>query len=337
MVRRGYCFLILLLLAGCSGIEVRYDAAPSPIDSNRHTVLLEIIQNDVSRLGFGQIGVSYADNEVPNGDLLVHTPLPGSISIYSNRCGIQTKEYHPENGGSFRYSLNKLFAHVPEYIRSCVVNIFVSWELPNGWVSEYKLEGMSGRLYYRRRNADMQAPKIEWIPQFKNVGETHGVAYGQFREYLTLSEFMSGGEFYLTGCGHDLKKTFTGSEVTFKREEVLGVETTMGECVLFGWVKGTMPTGNEMYWDIMIGASVYDSKAVLLSGNIRANEDEICYDAESAVTGCILNYNETNEISNKLSYCFDRPENTNPRLGCWTHKGRAVYGIINNNNVEYVH
>jgi hypothetical protein len=333
---------------------VRYDAAPSPIDANRHTVLLEIIQNNESRLGFGQIGVSYADNEVPSGDLLVHTPLPGSISVYSHRCGIQAKEYHPENGGSFRYSLNKLFAHVPDYINSCVVNIFVSWELPNGWKSEHKLEGMSGRLYYRRRQSNMQAPLIEWIPSFKNVGKTLGVSYGQFRGYqsrgdkpfptgepilgkITLSEFMANGEFYLTGCGNTLQKTFSGSEVTFKRDEVLGTNPVMGECVLFGWVKGVMPTGNEMFWDIMIGTSVYQNKAILLSGNIRATEDEICYDTENSVTGCILNYNETNEISNKLSHCFDRPEATNPRLGCWTHKGRAVYGIIDGNNVEYVH
>lgn len=353
-------FVLFLVLVSCAH-TVRYDGAPSPLDINRHTVLLEIERDGVTHLGYGQIGMSYGHTEVPHGKLFVHTPLPGSVFLYSERCGISEKGYHAINSGPFHFDMEQLFGQVPPDINACIVNVLVSWELPPRWTSDYPLRGMSGRLYFRRRMPNQSPATLTWYPQYKNIGPMVGVGFGQFRAVAeqplresgnlypirepllavvkTTKPVVSGGKYRLFGCGQPaIEQDFVGDEIRLTRAQLIGENPQVGNCQLLGWIKGIAADGSPVENDIMIGVEIFGSKAQLLSAEFTATDSEVCYAVENSVTGCVLNFRNENSISGKLQDCFKKSDDAKyMRMGCWTHKGRAVYGIIDENGIEVIH
>jgi len=350
-------FCLVVILASCGGANVRYDGAPSPASVNHNTVLLEVVTARGGRqLGFGQAGISFGADEAVSGSLIIHTPLPGAVTLYSSRCGIDQKDYHPENGGAFHYDLANLFEQVPYTVQSCVVSIHVTWELPKGWKSEYPLEGMTGKLYYKRGGTGSSAPTLQWIPQYKNIAAMNGVGFAQFRSSVTRDDqpfpvseplvmkikltkrVVKDGKWRLYGCDQGIELAdFAGDEILVSRDSLIGMKPVMGGCLMLGWAVGTTEDGSKLDDDFAVGVEVFDYSVMHVSGKVTVTDSEICYQTENTVTGCVLNHGNTNELSNDLEHCFKRPTEPNPILGCWTHKGRAVYAAINGTEVEYIH
>lgn len=343
-------FLILLLLSGCAGAKIRYDAAPAPIDLNQHTVLLETDCNGVNRIDFGQAGCSWRPDEAKTGTLTVHTPLPGSIQLVGRECGVDETAFHPEQGGSFKYDLARL-AQKMEDSRSeyCRINIFVRWQLPAGMSSEYVLRGMSGRLYLRKTRPNASKPALSWTPATGGLGPLNGLAWAQFRassvlatsEPLRLKVQLPGkaaaGKYRAWGCGHGAENAdFQGDSFALDRETLVGAAPQMGACDLFGYAVANMEDGSRYDGDLVVAYEVFDVKAQKLAVNVRMEGSKVCYDAEDTVSLAVLNYADTNKGSNKLSDCFSMPEDGHARLGFFTHQGRAVYAVLENGTVTYL-
>lgn len=324
---------LLALVIGCAGAKVRYDAAPSPIDENYHTVLLEADCGDgVHNPGFGQVGCSWAPTEKPHGSLTIHTPLPGTISLYSRTCGVDLRDFHAEEGGSFSYDFSDL---MPYGISSCVVEVYVTWQLPPKMTTEYPLRGMTGRVYLRQRPGMSEAVLI--APERTVPGS--GVSWMQFREsaaksseatkvILQVPKAVKNGSFRLAGCGLGVQSApFNGTSVSVSRETLLGDSPKKGRCVMFGHVKGLHEDGSIADYDAMFGVEVFGVTTQKLSASVLVQSGKVCYEAENSVTAAILHYGNTNKGSNKLKDCFDLPAEDS-RLGFFTHQGRATYAII---------
>lgn len=335
-------WLILLLLAGCSGAKVRYDAAPSPVDLNQHAVLLETDCNGVNRLGFGQAGCSW--NEKIEGTLTVHTPLPGSIHLISRQCGIDQTDFHPEKGGSFKYDLGKLAENIESF---CRINIFVTWQLPQGMTSEYKLRGMTGRVYLRRHKGEK--PLLSWSPPTSSLGVNHGVHWAQFRAFGTdvvetsepmklivdLPKSMQRGKIRLYGCGHgEQDREFSGNQLSVPRDTLITEKPQKGACDLFGYVVGIAEDGSVYDSELVVSYEVFEVNALKLAASVKIDGKKVCYNTEDSVSLAVFNHGETNEASNKLSDCFSIPQDGKGRLGFFTHQGRAAYAVIDGGKVE---
>lgn len=346
LVLMAICFfLLMLMMSGCAliGAKVRYDAAPSPVDNNQHTVLMEIECGDgVFRSGYGQVGCSFGDKI--SGQVVLHTPLPGAISMVSRSCGIDQTDFHNDKGGSFRYDLEKLFPNGPT---TCVIDVFVSWQLPPKLTSEYPLRGMLGKIYLRRRPAGMSPAPMVW----SNGKQAIGAGWNQFRaiarpvvagEPLAL-ELRSttpivAGKYRLFGCGQGVMDgDFTGNTISVTRDQLLGTAPKQGGCLMFGYVVGRGANGEMVNEDVVVGVEVFGAKVIKVAAQIRVEGGKVCYDAEDAVSLGVLNYGETNQGSNDVSHCFKLPEGTSSaRLGLFTHQGRALYALIENGQLSEV-
>jgi len=325
------------------GAKVRYDAAPSPVDHNQHTVLMEIDCGDgVSRAGYGQVGCSFGGQVA--GSVTIHTPLPGSIAMISRACGIDQTDFHNDKGGSFRYDLSGIF---PEGPSSCIIDVFVSWQLPPKLTSEYPLRGMLGKIYLRRRGAGQAATPMTW----SNFKEASGVAWNQFREVgrevvageplalkLRAATPVVAGKYRVFGCGQGVAEgDFSGTDIAVSREQLIGVAPKQGGCLMLGYVVGRTSSGSLVNQDLAVGVEVFGVKVIKVAAQVRVEGRKVCYDAEDAVSLAVLNYGSTNQGSNAVSHCFDMPDGVNSaRLGLFTHQGRALYALIENGQLTEV-
>ncbi len=345
--------VLALVLAGCGGAKVRPDSAPSPVDINHHTVLLETDCNGVQRTGFGQAGCSWTPEETPAGTLTVHTPLPGSIQAVGRDCGVDETQFHPEKGGSFKFDLSrwakKMDTRATEF---CRVNLFVRWQLPQGMTSEYVLKGMTGRVYLRRTRPGSHRPRFQWIPEAGGLGEQNGIAWSQFRamsatDLQTASEPLRlvidlpspvvRGKYRLWGCSHgEPGADFQGGRITVGRDVLLGSQSQAGACDLFGYAVGVLEDGSTYDADLVVPYEVFRADAQKLATNVRLEGDQVCYDTENTVSLAVLNHGDENQASNKLSDCFKLPADGKARLGFFTHQGRAVYAVIEGGTITYL-
>lgn len=332
--------LILVGFSGCKSAKVRYDAAPSPVDLNQQTVLLETTCNGVVRAGFGQAGCAWRADELPEGKLTVHTPLPGSIQLYSRECGIDETAFHAEKGGSFEYELARL---MPADATFCRVSLFVRWQLPEGMTSDFKLRGMLGRLYLRRARKNAALVPVQW--EGATTG-TLGVAWAQFRAVdradplglvMRLPKKVVAGKWRLYGCGHGVDQAdFQGDTIRVTREQLLGAQPKKGSCDLFGFAVGLLEDGSPYDGDLAVSYEVFDSTALKLATSITIEKDEVCYEAEDAVSLALISANGKTLASNKLADCFQMPTGGRARLGFFTAQGRASYAIVEGGKVEYL-
>ena len=345
MSRAGFFVFVALALLGCAGAKVRYDAAPSPVDNNQHTVLMEIDCGDgITRAGYGQVGCSYAAGQTELGKVTIHTPLPGSIAMVSRACGVDETDFHNDKGGSFQYSLNPYF---PKGVSACVIDIFVSWQLPPKLTSEYPLRGMIGKIYLRRRPEGIQSTPMVW----SNGKLAEGTAWNQFREVgrpvvtgeplaleLKASTPVVAGKYRLFGCQHGvLDGDFSGSTINVTRDQLLGAVPKQGGCLMFGYVVGRGMNGEVVNQDVTVGVEVFGVKVVKVAAQVRVENGKVCYDAEDAVSLGVLNYGKDNQGSNDVSHCFTLPADVkSARLGLFTHQGRALYAIIENGELKEV-
>lgn len=335
--------LLLPFMFGCATAEVRYDAAPSPLDENHHTLLLESDCGDgVKKTGFGQMGCSYGFKEPVVGSFTIHSPLPSVVKMYSKDCDIEISDFHGEAGGSFQYDLatgNKGGPFLPAAVRACVVDIYVKWQVPPKMKQpQYELRGMSGRLYLRRRPENTEAASMRWLPS--NIA-TKGISWAQVREFpgrdvvgqlqleIAAPELIKSGKHRLYGCGKGIEgQAADGTNFLITREQLLGSTWNKGRCMYFGYSTGTSVFGSWIDADAVLGVEIHGTGVQHLASDLRVTETEVCYDTESAVSLAVLNYGATNRASNKVRDCFKLPEDGNARLGLFTHKGRALYAII---------
>jgi hypothetical protein len=342
-----------LLLSGClNNPEVRYDAAPAPIDENHLTLLLEGTCGDGSfSRGMGQFGCSWAKEEKAKGYFVVHTPLPGVVKITSKECGIEIADFRGEQGGSFLYDIatgNKGGPMLPAGITSCKLSIYVKWQPPKGMKKpEYELRGMLGEVYLRRRPEAATPLSMRWAPG----GELHkGITWGQFREAVARSdertslelelmppEKIVDGAYRLYGCGKGIEneKLLATSPSTYviPRAKLLGDTYKKGGCFYYGYADGLGASGKWLKTDAVLAAAIYGVSVQHLAAKVTVEDGEVCYDTESAVSLAVLNYASTNKASNKLKGCFALPKDGNARLGLYTHKGRAHYTIIQDGQI----
>lgn len=342
------CLVILMLaLSGCAlmGAKVRYDAAPSPVDNNQHTVLMEVECGDgITRAGYGQVGCSYEANQKNLGTVRLHTPLPGAISMVSRTCGVDQTDFHNDKGGSFRYDLSPL---LPDGVTACVIDVFVSWQLPPKLTSEYPLRGMLGKIYLRRRQAGSAPAPMVW----SNGKNALGVGWNQFREVarpvvageplaleLRSTTPVVSGKYRLFGCGQGVADgSFSGNTISITRDQLLGAAPKQGGCLMFGYVVGRGPNGETITEDVAVGVEVFGAKVLKVAAQVRVENGQVCYDAEDAVSLGVLNYDSTNQGSNDVSHCFKLPEGvSSARLGLFTHQGRALYALIENGQLSEV-
>lgn len=339
--------LVVISILGCKG-EVRYDAAASPIDTNYHTVLLESDCDGSLRRGFGQIGCSWGADEPVSGKLTVYTPLPGKISMYSRACGIDHTEFHSQSGGAFRYDLSEL---LPAKFPTCIIDVFVSWQLPADMTSEYPLRGMSGKIYLRRRAAGTSQVSL----QFAKDVERKGVSWAQFREVakeiqesrvaeplelkMLATKPVDNGAYRLFGCGQGVASSaLNGDTAIIQRDELLGPSPKKSSCVLFGFMLGKTATGETVNDDAMVGVEVFNVTNQKLAVNLWIDQGRVCYEAESSVSLAVLNHDGGTQFSNKLDDCLYLPVSANSitRLGFFTAQGRAYYATIQNNQITEV-
>jgi len=358
MVERiGPCLLtagVGALLTSCGvfgGAKVRYDAAPSPVNNNFHTVLMETTCGGRSQLGYGQSACSLAAGEPYNGELILHTPLPGAIRLIGRLCGVDSAKYHNDVEGSFRIPIAELLDKVPESVTSCVVEVFVNWDLVKGMTSDYPLDGMIGRFYYRRRLEGRTTASMTWGPSPALVGTMQGVGFGQFRSVarggfpvseplelvIKTSKPVLEGTYRLFGCGAGVELgTFSGDTIRLSREALIGPLPGVGGCMMFGYAMGKTAQGEAIHDDLVLGVEVFGKNVMRLAGSVALKDGKVCYTAESSVSVTILNHGTTNQLSTKLEDCFKMPADGKARLGFFTHKGRSVYAVIEGGVVEYV-
>lgn len=338
--------VLLCTVLGCAGAKVRYDAAPSPVDQNQHTVLMEVDCGDgVLRPGFGQVGCNFEPGKEA-GSVTIHTPLPGSIAMISRACGVDQTDFHNDKGGSFKYDLKPLF---PDGPNACVIDVFVAWQLPPKLTSEYPLRGMIGKIYLRRRQSGQGSVGFEWSSGEKG----DGIAWSQFRELASrdgqpvlatepLSLKMKSpvpvtrGLYRLYGCGQGVSEaSFVGDTITLERDTLLGPNPKKSGCMLFGWMTGIAADGSTVSADAVAGIEIFGAKVMKLAASVRAENGQICYDAENSVSLAVLNYGKSNEGSNDLSHCFKAPAGL-ARLGLFTHQGRALYALIEDGQIKEI-
>lgn len=309
-----------------------------------------------SQLGYGQAGCSYDSNEPLDGELILHTPLPGAIHMVGKLCGVDQSMYHNDVQGSFHLPIEKLLEGVPQTVTACVVDIIVNWDLVKGMTSDYPLDGMIGRFYFRRRLPGRDTAEYSWGPSPSAVGSMQGVGFGQFRAWGTMrgdikfptSEPLElrvkiphpvkDGRYRLAGCGQGVLQevAFTGDTFSVPVEKLVGPEPVQGSCMMFGYAMGYDSAGKGVLADLVLGVEVFGKNVMRLAGSVELKDGKVCYDAEPSVSVAILNHGTENELSNKLSDCFKMPEDGKARLGFFTHKGRSVYAVIDGGKVEYV-
>ena len=348
MSRAIFFAFLALILQGCAGLmgaKVRYDAAPSPVDNNQYTVLMEADCGDgVTRAGYGQVGCSYPAGSLATGRVTIHTPLPGSIALISRACGIDQTDFHNDKGGSFQYDIAPLF---PVSATTCVLDVFVSWQLPPKLTSEYPLRGMVGKIYLRRRGAGQTAASMSW----SNGKKASGIAWNQFREVgrdvvageplaleLLAEKPVVAGQYRLYGCGAGVADgAFTGTSISVTRDQLIGLQPKKGGCLMLGYVVGRTADGQVVNEDVAVGTEVFGLRIVKVAAQVRVEEGQVCYDAEDAVSLAVLNYGSTNQGSNRVSDCFKLPDGVaSARLGLFTHQGRTLYALIENGQLQEV-
>jgi hypothetical protein len=323
--------LVGLILTSCTPYKVRFDGAPAPIDMNRHTVLLSTDCGGVTRYGYGQAGCSFGDGDALDGGLTVYTPLPGTIWFYSRGCGIDDKYMIPEEHKPYYVPMAELFKKVPETVTSCMVSIYVAWQLPAGVTSEYPLRGMTGRFYFRRRAKGQSPGAMAW-----GEGEaSKGVQFAQFRgsgrgEPLTLNVTTSApaqhGKYRLFGCGSGVPSgEYTGSSFTVPRDTMITSQPKPGGCVLFGFAAGETSID-----DLVVGTEVFDIREVKLSASVTLDgKGNVCWLTEESVSLVVYN----GKWSNDLTGCFPVAQDSQA-IGFFTHVGRAHYALVHDGKVE---
>lgn len=342
--------LLVMLTTGCAGAKARYDGAISSIDAHHNTLFSEINVNGALKSGFGQTGWSYQHGESPHGTLIIHTPLPGTVYLLGDRCGVDASHFQPEKGGSLKFDLSQLIDEWVPSMTYCKINVHVQWQLPEGMSSEYPLAGMIGKAHLRFRPDGRLPMSLKWTPGISGDNETTGVAYAQFRESgaiqiaqpvmleASIPLPLESGVFTLYGCGHGVQNIpFTGSTISVSRETILGKNTSAGQsCTLFGFIRGYDADGLLYEYDGVVGVEVFSRKAQKLSGLVEVRESgEVCYQAEDETSVVVLNFDDTNQASFKLEHCFKPPPGGKARLGFFTVKGRAFYAKIDGSEVTY--
>jgi len=344
--------LLCVQLIGCQSREVRRDPSPSPLDVNYHAALVEGWAN-VAR---GQAGGSYAWNQdIPDEETIrLHSPLGGDIKLFSRQCGIDWPAYK-KAGGVFDWKINELF---PPLVNFCVLDVIVSWELPEGFTTEYPIRGIRGQYYFRRRPDGADPAKMQWAPQVGLQREFTGIVFAQFRAYsdnevvhpiakpktvnepvmlrvsLTHPVGKQGGLWKIQGCGNETNGMLVeGQErIEIKRSALIGNKPVMGTCVLFGYAVD----GDLLNDDFIVVASIFGVRHVHLGGDARiegeGDERRVLFDAGNTVS--VITYGH-NEASNDLSGEFKYDPNA-MGLGLFTHVGRAAYGVQVDGRIEWV-
>ena len=315
---------------------------------NHHTALLEAQCGKESvKFGMGQNGCSFAVDEEPGGELVVHTPMPGVIRLFSRDCGIDRSDYQPDGEPARRYDLRELFSSAQPNQRTCIVDVMVSWELPEGVTSEYPLSGLRGRFYYRHRPDPRIAVEASWEPWYQSLGGFLGVAWGQFRSQptvattgepavlkLRLPEAVSQGSYRLYGCGHGVEnQSFEGREVVVSRDAVLGPNPQPGGCMLFGFMTGTKADGSRILADVVAAVEIFDYRAMRLAVEIYRNKYRWCYRGESAISLATWETQAGRRRSFKSADCFPASDG---RMSFFTHKGRAAYAVTKGDTFEVI-
>jgi hypothetical protein len=270
-------------------------------------------------------------------------------------CGVDQAVYHNDIEGSFHFPIEKLLQGVPESVTSCVVDIIVNWDLVKGMTSEYPLDGMIGRFYYRRRLPNRDAAAYSWGQNPSVVGDTQGVGFAQFRGWgsrsaasfptseplelkIRIPRPVKEGRYRLAGCGHGVQQEvlFTGDTIVIGADKLVGPSPVQGGCMMFGFAQGYDNDGKVVVADLVLGVEVFGKNVMRLAGSVRLDDDKVCYDAEPSVSVAILNHGADNQLSTKLTDCFKMPADGKARLGFFTHKGRSVYAVIDGGKIEYV-
>ena len=337
---------ILLSTAGCSSAEVRYDAAPAPIDSNYYTMLLEATCPD-GFVGFGQAGCSFESSESPSGSVFVHTPLPGSISVYSRACGIDFTEYLPEQGGIFSYAIEDLFT---EGVNFCIVDFTAEWQLPPKMTSEHKLHGMRGRLYLNRLSDGSKKLQLDWNPRpTSTLPPTKGIAFSQLRSDFTTvdgepiflilkpSAAIKSGKLGLFGCGKDVERPISGEVIKIPVDEFANRPNVKSSCSAFGYLVGVAEDGSEVDDEFAIGLEFFAANVMKLGAYAEIQDARrLCYNVDDSVSVAGILQDEQVKASNKLNDCFPYTPGETARIGFFTHKGRAAYAIVQSDQIAWL-
>ena len=328
--------LMLILLVGCGIKQVRYDPNPSPIDVNYYTLPIEACGN----LAFGQGGCSYGyDEEISDGDeLVIYTPLGGNLSITSRECGVD-KTIFAKQAGRYSWKVRELFPD--KGVRFCSYRIYITWELPEGFESEYKVRGSMGEFYVRRRSEKYTSASMIWSPQADVLGSFDGISFVQFRGYVNpivntikydrsrepvlltikLDEDIKTGLYGLKGCGHGVDMVqFSGDKIEIERPDIIGEKPTKtGTCVMYGYAID----GFDNFSDFVVGYNIFGWNNRMLAVDAWIDDSKICYVAENTVT--LSAYND--EVSNELEGCFSLVDKDS-YIAWFTHVGRMAYAFV---------
>ena len=319
------------ILAACTSTEIREDVSPAPIDTNYNTLLLRVDCNGHTTHNFGVAGCAIGNLEEPKGSVRIYTPLSGSISVLSKNCGLDEKYFIKDGVNYFDLSMAELFQSKAPF---CVVDFLYSWDLPDNITTEYPLRGATGKLAFRRRDK-FHKPAL--------VGTQVGVGAIQKRSFnsdvlfapkniVEIRSQISNGSYTYSGCGLDKPvEEMSGNKFEIDTNEFIFHDLYNPSCVIFGRIK----KGTQLE-EFTLLATQFKNETIKLSADvIHSVENEICYEAEDAVSIAALITSDNSEASMKTKACF-KTKSGNYTIGFFSHKSRAAYFIKDENGERFL-
>jgi len=327
----------LFFFTSCSNLKLRYDGAPSPIDTKYPSLLLEDPKNGFV---FGVSALAYTTDEEITGLLNVYTPVKAIIHLYSQACGIDKVEF-TKQGGVFGYPIKDLFPK--EVAGPCVVAVLVRWQLPDNFeTGGLEVRGMHGVVYLDRYE-EGTGVVLRWLPASQFPNSTEGMTSAKFRQsnvvdspiglIVKASAPVTEGKWKIFNCGVTAEGEFEGEEFLIPAHEINVAGASPGECLITGALVGKKADDTLLTQKFGIGRNIFRKDTQMLHGMVEIRNGKVCYEAENSVSMVVFvpyDLNPTPEISGDLEKCFSR---SSGRLGFFTHTGRAAYAEVNDQGV----
>lgn len=191
-----YSFIFLVVFVSGCGL-LPYDSTPSPIDSNRYSLEMDLCGQ--KGLGVNGCGISYFGNSKQGLKFLA--PFKGDYIIRSKNCDFEESKRYIQTT-KVEYDLNYLIIEKPPGVLTCVFSVMV---FPDGFD-----RGMQGKFILYDLESYKPA-KIEVLGKdFKE-----GAAWIQVREESSQEtrikfNVKKSGIIRFQGCGKSGFKSFDG-------------------------------------------------------------------------------------------------------------------------------
>lgn len=331
----------VFILAQCAGttIELRYDAAKSPMETGYHSLLMVA---PGSHYEFGMASIAAHVDETLEGKISIYTPAKASIRLFSDACKLDKSVF--SDGGVKEFNLSDLFPNIAS--KNCIASINVRWEVPEGTVTNgLTVYGMQGRIYLSRVAKGTEHSLLRWLPEHQDAEVHKGIIHAHFRQNslqvtpvklkVETNKVCKKCDWKIFDCGTTAEGSFTGPSFEIDSSALLAGEAgKVGDCFITGSIVGEAVDGSQINERFAVVRNIFEvSTEILAEPIITFESGKICYDMPNSVSMAVfVNAEGVGEISGDLKKCFDGDSG---RLAFFTHKGRAVYCEVRAPNDYY--